>query len=159
MNEVPVLGLEFSYRLLFAFRSRSKVCGCAWKRQDGNSAHDKLTVRKRFGGNYSSVVSVYFVDREYNPDIHCGVISKEDNKPCTRSLTCKVRVALPYVCQCSVPLLCKFISACAHTEPDVKVTFTSCRVTHCRCAGQWLGASSRLMSCCWSTAPPKRPSC
>ncbi len=31
-------------------------------------------------------------DREYNPDIHCGVICKETEKPCTRSLTCKVRL-------------------------------------------------------------------
>ncbi|XP_064422323.1 ataxin-7 isoform X3 [Latimeria chalumnae] len=28
-------------------------------------------------------------DREFDPDIHCGVIDLETKKPCTRSLTCK----------------------------------------------------------------------
>ncbi|KAK9498248.1 hypothetical protein O3M35_004104 [Rhynocoris fuscipes] len=28
-------------------------------------------------------------DRTYNPDKHCGVLIKENSKPCTRSLTCK----------------------------------------------------------------------
>ncbi|XP_053325327.1 ataxin-7 [Spea bombifrons] len=28
-------------------------------------------------------------DREFDPDIHCGVVDGETKKPCTRSLTCK----------------------------------------------------------------------
>ncbi|XP_053545366.1 ataxin-7 [Bombina bombina] len=28
-------------------------------------------------------------DREFDPDIHCGVVDTETKKPCTRSLTCK----------------------------------------------------------------------
>ena len=28
-------------------------------------------------------------DREYNPELHCGVVVAETGKPCTRSLTCK----------------------------------------------------------------------
>ncbi|KAG8435866.1 hypothetical protein GDO86_007091 [Hymenochirus boettgeri] len=28
-------------------------------------------------------------DREFDPDIHCGVVDVETKKPCTRSLTCK----------------------------------------------------------------------
>lgn len=34
----------------------------------------------------SSVTS----EREFNPDIHCGVVDVTARKPCTRSLTCKV---------------------------------------------------------------------
>lgn len=29
-------------------------------------------------------------EREFNPDIHCGVVDLTARKPCTRSLTCKV---------------------------------------------------------------------
>ncbi len=29
-------------------------------------------------------------EREFNPDIHCGVMDMTARKPCTRSLTCKV---------------------------------------------------------------------
>lgn len=29
-------------------------------------------------------------EREFDPDIHCGVIDLDTKKPCTRSLTCKV---------------------------------------------------------------------
>lgn len=29
-------------------------------------------------------------EREFDPDIYCGVIDVETKKPCTRSLTCKV---------------------------------------------------------------------
>ena len=35
-----------------------------------------------------------FIDREYDPDKHCGV-EADDGKPCTRSLTCKV-ILIPY---------------------------------------------------------------
>lgn len=45
-------------------------------------------------GNVVKVVMqeilLYFVDREYDPNKHCGVIVAETGKPCTRSLTCKV---------------------------------------------------------------------
>uniref|UniRef100_H3D0N9 Ataxin 7 n=1 Tax=Tetraodon nigroviridis TaxID=99883 RepID=H3D0N9_TETNG len=30
-------------------------------------------------------------EREFNPDIHCGVVDVTTRKPCTRSLTCKVK--------------------------------------------------------------------
>jgi hypothetical protein len=31
-----------------------------------------------------------FVDREFDPNKHCGVWMTDVQKPCTRSLTCKV---------------------------------------------------------------------
>lgn len=31
-------------------------------------------------------------EREFNPDIHCGVVDMTTRKPCTRSLTCKVKL-------------------------------------------------------------------
>lgn len=34
---------------------------------------------------------VSLTEREFDPDIYCGVIDVETRKPCTRSLTCKVR--------------------------------------------------------------------
>lgn len=33
---------------------------------------------------------VPLTEREFDPDIYCGVIDVETRKPCTRSLTCKV---------------------------------------------------------------------
>lgn len=30
------------------------------------------------------------LEREFNPDVHCGVLDIGARKPCTRSLTCKV---------------------------------------------------------------------
>lgn len=33
---------------------------------------------------------VLLTEREFDPDIHCGVIDLDTKKPCTRSLTCKV---------------------------------------------------------------------
>lgn len=35
-------------------------------------------------------VYVLLTEREFDPDIHCGVIDLDTKKPCTRSLTCKV---------------------------------------------------------------------
>ncbi|KAL4655938.1 ataxin-7 [Arapaima gigas] len=46
------------------------------KKQDGESSHKKQ-LHKRLP------------DREFNPDIHCGVLDLVARKPCTRSLTCK----------------------------------------------------------------------
>ncbi|KAL2091409.1 hypothetical protein ACEWY4_013672 [Coilia grayii] len=47
------------------------------KKQD-NSASSKRTQYKR-----------PLQEREFNPDIHCGVVDLPARKPCTRSLTCK----------------------------------------------------------------------
>lgn len=38
----------------------------------------------------SSCFLVFFADREYDCNKHCGVIVEETGKACTRSLTCKV---------------------------------------------------------------------
>ncbi|XP_072238762.1 ataxin-7 [Leuresthes tenuis] len=44
--------------------------------------HDSSTSSRR---HFSKKVS----EREFNPDIHCGVVDMTARKPCTRSLTCK----------------------------------------------------------------------
>lgn len=41
------------------------------------------------------------LEREFNPDIHCGVIDVTSRKPCTRSLTCKVTKSLLCMLQLS----------------------------------------------------------
>uniref|UniRef100_A0A3Q0RG86 Ataxin 7 n=1 Tax=Amphilophus citrinellus TaxID=61819 RepID=A0A3Q0RG86_AMPCI len=46
------------------------------KKQDSSSASSRRHVNKK-------------VTREFNPDIHCGVIDVTSRKTCTRSLTCK----------------------------------------------------------------------
>ncbi|XP_071228644.1 ataxin-7 isoform X1 [Salvelinus alpinus] len=46
------------------------------KKQD-NSASNRQHLHKRLS------------EREFNPDIHCGVLDMTARKPCTRSLTCK----------------------------------------------------------------------
>ncbi|XP_051966888.1 ataxin-7-like [Xyrauchen texanus] len=46
------------------------------KKQDNSSASSKRPLYKR-------------QEREFNPDIHCGVMDITARKPCTRSLTCK----------------------------------------------------------------------
>ncbi|XP_051956871.1 ataxin-7 [Xyrauchen texanus] len=46
------------------------------KKQDNSSASSKRPLYKR-------------QEREFNPDIHCGVLDMTARKPCTRSLTCK----------------------------------------------------------------------
>lgn len=38
----------------------------------------------------TSQFCVPLTEREFDPDIYCGVIDVETRKPCTRSLTCKV---------------------------------------------------------------------
>ncbi|KAG5275240.1 hypothetical protein AALO_G00145160 [Alosa alosa] len=48
------------------------------KKQDNNSASSKRPQYKR-----------PLQEREFNPDIHCGVVDLPARKPCTRSLTCK----------------------------------------------------------------------
>jgi len=43
--------------------------------------------------HYYLIVSDLFilrVDREYDPDLHCGVWIETTEKQCTRSFTCKV---------------------------------------------------------------------
>ncbi|KAK1161420.1 ataxin-7-like isoform X1 [Acipenser oxyrinchus oxyrinchus] len=47
------------------------------KKQDDNYASNKKQLHKRLS------------EREFNADIHCGVVDMETRKPCTRSLTCK----------------------------------------------------------------------
>uniref|UniRef100_A0A8C2H9T1 Ataxin 7 n=1 Tax=Cyprinus carpio TaxID=7962 RepID=A0A8C2H9T1_CYPCA len=46
------------------------------KKQDSSSASSRRPLYKR-------------QEREFNPDIHCGVMDMTARKPCTRSLTCK----------------------------------------------------------------------
>ncbi|XP_016406851.1 ataxin-7-like isoform X1 [Sinocyclocheilus rhinocerous] len=46
------------------------------KKQDSSSASSRRPLYKR-------------LEREFNPDIHCGVMDMTARKPCTRSLTCK----------------------------------------------------------------------
>ena len=47
----------------------------------------KKSNKKKKPGEPRKVVPLK--DREYNPEIHCGVVVPETGKPCTRSLTCK----------------------------------------------------------------------
>ncbi|KAM3877523.1 ataxin-7 [Diretmus argenteus] len=47
------------------------------KKQDSSSASSRRHLYKRLS------------EREFNPDIHCGVVDMTARKPCTRSLTCK----------------------------------------------------------------------
>ncbi|XP_056461345.1 ataxin-7 [Gadus chalcogrammus] len=47
------------------------------KRQESSNASSRRHLYKRLS------------DREFNPDIHCGVMDMTARKPCTRSLTCK----------------------------------------------------------------------
>ncbi|XP_006784665.1 ataxin-7 [Neolamprologus brichardi] len=47
------------------------------KKQDSSSGSSRRHVNKKV------------TEREFNPDIHCGVIDVTSRKPCTRSLTCK----------------------------------------------------------------------
>ncbi|XP_030586253.1 ataxin-7 [Archocentrus centrarchus] len=47
------------------------------KKQDSSSASSRRHVNKKV------------TEREFNPDIHCGVIDVTSRKTCTRSLTCK----------------------------------------------------------------------
>uniref|UniRef100_A0A8C1KEA9 Ataxin 7 n=1 Tax=Cyprinus carpio TaxID=7962 RepID=A0A8C1KEA9_CYPCA len=46
------------------------------KKQDSSSASSRRPLYKR-------------QEREFNPDVHCGVMDMTARKPCTRSLTCK----------------------------------------------------------------------
>ncbi|XP_016299170.1 ataxin-7-like isoform X2 [Sinocyclocheilus anshuiensis] len=46
------------------------------KKQDNSSASSRRPLYKR-------------KEREFNPDVHCGVMDMTARKPCTRSLTCK----------------------------------------------------------------------
>ncbi|XP_056130680.1 ataxin-7 [Lampris incognitus] len=47
------------------------------KKQDSSNASSRRHLYKRLS------------EREFNPDIHCGVVDMTARKPCTRSLTCK----------------------------------------------------------------------
>ncbi|XP_034023047.1 ataxin-7-like [Thalassophryne amazonica] len=47
------------------------------KKQDSSSTSSRRHLSKKLS------------EREFNPDIHCGVLDMTDRKPCTRSLTCK----------------------------------------------------------------------
>ncbi|XP_039626661.1 ataxin-7 isoform X1 [Polypterus senegalus] len=49
------------------------------------------TPDKKQDDNASSKKQLYkrLPEREFNPDIHCGVVDQETRKTCTRSLTCK----------------------------------------------------------------------
>ena len=47
----------------------------------------KKSSKKKKLGEHRKIVPLK--DREYNPEIHCGVVVSETGKPCTRSLTCK----------------------------------------------------------------------
>ena len=51
------------------------------------SSSPKKSSKKKKPGEQRKIVPLK--DREYNADIHCGVIVSETGKPCTRSLTCK----------------------------------------------------------------------
>ncbi|KAM9327220.1 ataxin-7 [Gastrophryne carolinensis] len=46
-------------------------------------------VEKKEDTNCRKYLHKRLSDREFDPDIHCGVVDVETKKPCTRSLTCK----------------------------------------------------------------------
>uniref|UniRef100_UPI00358F8152 ataxin-7-like protein 1 isoform X2 n=1 Tax=Myxine glutinosa TaxID=7769 RepID=UPI00358F8152 len=50
---------------------------CNWRPGDFDHPKKKLPTHKRL------------LDRDFDPDSHCGVLNQETKKPCTRSLTCK----------------------------------------------------------------------
>lgn len=49
----------------------------------------KRTHHGRKGRNSSNSKLIPIKDRDYTPDAHCGVLTGDPPKPCTRSLTCK----------------------------------------------------------------------
>ena len=49
------------------------------------------------GGGNNNVHMYSTLDREYDPDLHCGVIIEDIGKPCTRPLACKVRQLNPHM--------------------------------------------------------------
>lgn len=44
-------------------------------------------------------------EREFNPDIHCGVVDMTTRKTCTRSLTCKVKLVFELVAMSNMKLI------------------------------------------------------
>ncbi|CAL8338145.1 unnamed protein product [Lota lota] len=58
---------------------------------NGKGHTSVLLEKKQESSNASSRRHLYkrLSDREFNPDIHCGVMDMTARKPCTRSLTCK----------------------------------------------------------------------
>ncbi|KAJ3602730.1 hypothetical protein NHX12_030479 [Muraenolepis orangiensis] len=58
---------------------------------NGKGHASVLSEKKQEGGGASSRRHIYkrLSEREFNPDVHCGVVDMTARKPCTRSLTCK----------------------------------------------------------------------
>ncbi|XP_076400601.1 ataxin-7 isoform X2 [Peromyscus maniculatus bairdii] len=55
----------------------------------GLPATPTLEKKSEDGSNNRKFLNKRLSEREFDPDIHCGVIDLDTKKPCTRSLTCK----------------------------------------------------------------------
>uniref|UniRef100_A0A8D2GI38 Ataxin 7 n=1 Tax=Urocitellus parryii TaxID=9999 RepID=A0A8D2GI38_UROPR len=55
----------------------------------GLPAPPALEKKPEDGSNNRKFLNKRLSEREFDPDIHCGVIDLDTKKPCTRSLTCK----------------------------------------------------------------------
>ncbi|KAB1264106.1 Ataxin-7 [Camelus dromedarius] len=73
----------------------------------GLPAPPTLEKKSEDNSNNRKFLNKRLSEREFDPDIHCGVIDLDTKKPCTRSLTCKTRdVVRPLRCQgicCCLP--------------------------------------------------------
>lgn len=56
----------------------------------GLPAMPTLEKKSEDSSNNRKFLNKRLSEREFDPDIHCGVIDLDTKKPCTRSLTCKV---------------------------------------------------------------------
>ncbi|KAK2862444.1 hypothetical protein Q5P01_001977 [Channa striata] len=56
---------------------------------NGKGHLSALSDKKQESSSSRRHVSKKVTEREFNPDVHCGVVDMTARKPCTRSLTCK----------------------------------------------------------------------
>lgn len=53
-------------------------------------------------------------EREFNPDIHCGVVDMTTRKTCTRSLTCKVKLVFELLALSNMKRRATEVFACVY---------------------------------------------
>lgn len=53
-------------------------------------------------------------EREFNPDIHCGVVDMTTRKTCTRSLTCKVKLVFELLALSNMKTRATEVFACVY---------------------------------------------
>uniref|UniRef100_A0A8C4X1N1 SCA7 domain-containing protein n=1 Tax=Eptatretus burgeri TaxID=7764 RepID=A0A8C4X1N1_EPTBU len=74
---VPSAGALFKEETNDVTLSSRTTSSSNWTPRDFDHPKKKLPTHKRL------------LDRDFDPDSHCGVLNQETKKPCTRSLTCK----------------------------------------------------------------------